>query len=488
MHADDRLVDERPAPGAPTPSATATTATTPVASGEPERSWTRRQWALAGLAATVGTLGRWWALGASGLSFDEAFTAEYARLPLSELPGALRAADSHPPLDYLLRHALVGAHAEWLLRAPSAVFSTLALLLVVAWMRRRSWFGLAVVVLCAAGPFLVLHGRQARMYALLTLLGVALAMLAERWWRGDERRGLVAAVAALVAVACLDHAGGLFLAVGVASLPGLRRDAAAWWWRAAPVAGVALWAVVWGPSFLDQTARGSSSWVPLTSPGSVAATLAGLASFVAGAEWLVVALLVAGALCLRVVDRTLARLLACLFGVPFCLLVLVGLRFHVLLPRSLAGSAWAAPVALAALVTWLWRRRVALGVSAVVLVAAVSARSLARAVTFDEGASSAVRLAVAAVEPGDGLLVHPGWWWPLAAWNGTGGDRAGEPPPAALRNADGWYWERPGDGPTGRTWVLRPSSYAFDTSRWPGCGSVDLGEEWAVDCVVTGTP
>lgn len=476
MHPTGELVEARPEPR---PAA---------APGRRAGVWTPAQRAVVALAAAVGVVLRWWGLGSSGLSFDEAFTAEYARLPLSALPGALRATDSHPPLDYVLRHWLVGAHDEWLLRAPSALFSTLALVLVVAWMRRRAWFGVGVVALTAVSPFLVLYGRQARMYALLTLLGVAVAMVAERWWTGDRRPRVVVAVGALVAVACLDHAGGLFLAAGVFCLPGVRRDRDAWWWRAAPVAGVLVWALVWAPSFLDQTAQGSSSWVPLTSPASVASTLGGLASFVTGAEWLVAALLVGGTVCLRAVDRTLARLVVCLFGVPLALLVVAGLHFHVLLPRTLGGAAWSAPVALAALVTWLWQRRAALGIAAAVLLVAVTARSLVRAVTYDEGASAAVDRAVAAVEPGDGLLVHPHWWWPLAVWNGAEGDRFGAAPPTALQDAEGWYWARPGALPTGRTWVLRPSSYGFDTSRWLACGSVDLGEGWIVECVTTGGP
>ena len=204
--------------------------------------WTTAQRWSAGVSILVGVVARWWALGAAGLSFDEAFTAAYSRLPLHEIPGALRQADSHPPLDYVLRHPLVDAHSELLLRAPSAVFSIAALVLVAGWMSRRSWFGVGVVAIFALDPFLVLYGRQARMYALMTLLGVGVAILSERWSRGDTRPTVVAAVGGLLTLACLDHAGGLFLAVGVATLPGLRRDRDAWWWRAAPAVAVAVWA------------------------------------------------------------------------------------------------------------------------------------------------------------------------------------------------------------------------------------------------------
>jgi hypothetical protein len=453
---------------------------------EPGR-WTAEQRLLVGAAVAAGVIARWWALGARGLTFDEAFTAAYARFPLGDLPGALRTTDSHPPLDYLVRHPFAGSNSELMLRLPSAVFSTLALALVVVWMRRRSWFGVGVVALFALSPFQLLYGREARMYALMTLLGVAVAMLAERWLGGDHRPLVVVGVGALVAVALFDHAGGLFLAAGVFVLPGLRRDRAAWWWRLSPVAAVALWALVWGPFFLDQTAQSSSSWVPLSSPGSVASTVAGLVAFLSGTQWLVAPMVVAGVVCVVVLDRTLGRLVVSLFVVPLGLLVVTGIHFHVLLSRTLAASAWAVPVALTALVAWLWRRRVALGVAVAVIVAALTLRSFPRAVTYDEGSSAAVSRGIDAVAPGDGLLVQPHWWWPLATWNGADGGIDGQVPPPDLGDLDGWYWMRPGAEPTGRTWILEPGSYRLDTGRWTSCGGLEpLGDGWELSCVVTG--
>jgi uncharacterized membrane protein len=453
---------------------------------EPGR-WTSAQRPIVGAAVVLGVVARWWALGASGLTFDEAFTAAYSRLPVVDIPSALRANDSHPPLDYLIRHLFVGPHSELVLRAPSAVFSTLALVLVTVWMRRRSWFGVGVVALFALSPFQLLYGREARMYALMTLLGVAVAMLGERWLRGDHRVGVAVAVGVLVAVACLDHAGGLFLAAGVAVLPGLSRYREAWWWRAAPVAGVAVWAVLWAPSFLDQATVSTASWVPLTSPNTAADVISGLATFTEGTRWIVAPLVLAGVVCTWVLDRVLGRLVVALFVVPFGLLAFTGLHFHVLLPRTLAASAWAVPVVLASLVAWLWGQRMVLGVAVAVLVVVMTLRSLPRAVDYDEGTSAAVARGLASVPPGDGLMVHPRWWWPLATWNGAGGGIRGDEPPTVLNGVDGWYWVRPGAEPTGRTWVLGPASYRLDTSRWPSCGPLEpLGDDWELSCVVTG--
>jgi hypothetical protein len=112
-------------------------------------------------------------------------------------------------------------------------------------------------------------------------------------------------------------------------------------------------------------------------------------------------------------------------------------------------------------------------------------RSLSTALTYDEGTGTAAVAAREMVQPGDGLLVHPNWLWPLAWWN-LETDRGGAPPPA-MADVDGWYWVRPGAAATGTTWVLHPRAYAFDTGRWPSCGPTEeLGDGWLVDCVVTG--
>src|SRR4029077_9540135 len=89
-----------------------------------------------------------------------------------------------PPLDYLIRMPFAQAGAsDFVLRMPSLVFSIAALALFAVWMRDRGRVGLLATALMACSAFQVSYGGEARMYALLELLGVAAAMLAERWWR-----------------------------------------------------------------------------------------------------------------------------------------------------------------------------------------------------------------------------------------------------------------------------------------------------------------
>ncbi len=283
-----------------------------------EDRWTSTQRAVVAASVVVGVVLRWWALGSARLSFDEAFTAAYADLPLSDIPDALRGHDSHPPLDYLLRHWLAGLHSEFWLRAPSAVFATAALVVVAWWMRRRSWFGVAVVVLFAVAPFQVLYGRQARMYALMCLLGVVLAVISERWLDGRGERRLAMAMAVVVVLACLDHAGGLLLAAGVLVVPGLRRDRASWEWRGAVVAALAAWALLWAPSFLDQADGNSALWIPHTDLSSADGLVNGLVSLLEGTFGLVTVLTLLGGAALLAVRPRLARLWGALFSSPSC--------------------------------------------------------------------------------------------------------------------------------------------------------------------------
>ena len=83
---------------------------------------------LLGAFVLVGIVLRCWALGSTRLSFDETFTAMAARLPVTTLFTYLRHADTHPPLDYLIRVPLAraGVSDGWF-RFPSVVESVLAL-------------------------------------------------------------------------------------------------------------------------------------------------------------------------------------------------------------------------------------------------------------------------------------------------------------------------------------------------------------------------
>jgi mannosyltransferase len=139
----------------------------------------RHHWVVAevGLVLLVTMVGAWLrfqGLGRDSFWFDEAMSASWAPLPPRELLQEI-AKDVHPPLYYLLVHAVVGlGESETVLRAPSALFGTLSipLLYVVG----RAWFsglvGLLAAFLLAISPVHLWHSQDARMYTLLTLEGL----------------------------------------------------------------------------------------------------------------------------------------------------------------------------------------------------------------------------------------------------------------------------------------------------------------------------
>src|SRR5262249_34274333 len=139
---------------------------------------------LLGALVGVGVVLRVWGLGAHRLGFDEAFTAMAGRKSVTDLLAYLRVRDSHPPLDYLIHVPLARAGVrELVFRAPSVVCSIGALVLFAWWMRSRGLAGIVATGLLAFSTFQLVHGREARMYADLELLGVAAAVVADSWLR-----------------------------------------------------------------------------------------------------------------------------------------------------------------------------------------------------------------------------------------------------------------------------------------------------------------
>ncbi len=123
------------------------------------------------LAVAIGLLLRFWTR--SGLWLDEALTVDIARLPLHDIPEALKH-DGAPPLYYYLLHfwiALFG-QSNYAVRSLSGVIAVVTL--PVGWLCGRRFGGRAVawttLVLLASAPFASYYGTEARMYALIILL------------------------------------------------------------------------------------------------------------------------------------------------------------------------------------------------------------------------------------------------------------------------------------------------------------------------------
>jgi mannosyltransferase len=157
------------------------TAAAPCFTAKERRSLQRRYefvWLIVALA--VGALVIFWRLADKSLHIDEAFSYGEVVLPLPKLLHSVAYGDFHPPLFYLVFHAIDG----WLhLPAPEYRYFTapFGLLTIVAtWALARRWFGPAAAAVAAlvvaTEPMLVAEDRLFRMYVILTALGML------SWW------------------------------------------------------------------------------------------------------------------------------------------------------------------------------------------------------------------------------------------------------------------------------------------------------------------
>jgi hypothetical protein len=424
--------------------------------------WTPVQRGVALAAFLAGVAVRWVMLAATLPTFDETFTGVNARLPIGDIPGALRARDSHPPLDYLMRHVFAGTDSTFWLRFPSAVLGTATLVLVLWWMRDRGWFGVFVVVFSSFAAIQVLYAREARMYALVIFVGTVVAVVAERWLQESATKwSVIAGTAVLVGV--FGHVSVLFLVAGALLVPGLRTDREAWTWRVALGVPALVWAVVWGPSFRDQLDHQPASWIPHTSLTSARDAIAGQLTMYDGLAVLVLVAVVVGGVALLTRQLPLGRVWVCLFVAPAAAEMVLGFWQHLLLPRSLAFAAWAPVVAVAALVgrcvedrpPWLSARVGAVGAIAVSVLAV---GSVGAAASYEESSTAARQYVRSVAQPGDTLMTHPAFLGPMLRWDhpivdgGVGG--------VSLED-DTWSGVVVGAAPTGRTWVVVPDTYAY---------------------------
>ncbi|MCB0959415.1 MAG: glycosyltransferase family 39 protein [Acidimicrobiales bacterium] len=223
-----------------------------------------------GLALAVGVVLRFTTR--SALWLDEALSVNISRLPLGEIPDALRH-DGHPPLYYVLLHGWMAVFGEGdgAVRALSGLCALAVLpLLWIAGKRlggpRVAWCALAVVAL---SPYAIRYGTETRMYALMMVLGLAGwllyddALRAPTWprlaglalvsaaalWTHYWAMWLLAVVAgALVVQIAMAHRRGEGEAVGVrVRILG------------ALVAGGVLF-LPWAPALLYQSAHTGTPW------------------------------------------------------------------------------------------------------------------------------------------------------------------------------------------------------------------------------------
>lgn len=215
----------------------------------------------------------------SPLWLDEALSVNIARLPIADIPEALRH-DGHPPLYYVLLHGWmqVAGTSDAAVRALSGVLSVVTLPVAFLVGRRRGgpvlgWICLGVF---AMSPFVLRYATETRMYALITLLVLIGYLVLDDMVRRDrDGWGRVAAVALLTAALLYTHYWDLWLLVAVGGL------LAVTWKRRAPAArrgvsrailgmgiGAALF-VPWLPTLFWQSRHTGTPWSGPLRPASV---------------------------------------------------------------------------------------------------------------------------------------------------------------------------------------------------------------------------
>jgi hypothetical protein len=454
------------------------------ARAEPDQARTEPGWrggvALGALIA-LGIGLRCWNLGGTRLSFDETFTAVLGRLPITALISYVGHHDAHPPLDYLMRVPLARAGAtEGWFRLPSAVEATAALLVAAWWWRPLGRLGLIATGLLAISSYAVTYAHDARMYAALGLAGVVVAAAACTWLERPSAGALAAASVGVFAALWLQGGAMLVLPAALA-VPWLRRDRAAWQWRAAIAGAAAVWAAAWGPDFLVQLGLTRHSWVPLTDAHTALVSVNELVDLTPALAVLVLGLVAAGACCIG--PGPLRRVTGILGWGVIATYLVVGWHFHVLLPRSMAFAAWAPVVALAALCETALRRFRALGMATLALVVVLL---LPSALFAANPAPAPHAAAFAAVErvvgPGDEVVMTPPFLWTMPAWYfGVVWHQHGSAVERDDLQAEG---TEIGDGPpTGRVWLVVSVAYTAHTGGLPPCAPPQRLDQYVVYCL-----
>lgn len=244
----------------------------------------------------------------SPLWLDETITVNIARLPLHELPSALRQ-DGAPPLTYVLLHywiALFGS-STGAVRALSAGFGLAALPLAYFVGRRvgrtRGAYGarvtaLATLLLVAASPFAARYATETRMYALqivLVLVGyLVLTNLLDR-----PNVGWAAAVFVTATALLYNHYWSLYLVaivglglvIAAVRAPNGERRGPLYGIAALALAGVAF--VPWVPTLLYQLQHTGTPWaIPPPPTAGLAWTLVDFSGGDFWAAWPIVLILV----------------------------------------------------------------------------------------------------------------------------------------------------------------------------------------------------
>jgi mannosyltransferase len=217
----------------------------------------------------------------SPLWLDEALSVNIAKLPIGQIPAALRQ-DGHPPMYYVLLHAWMSVFGsgDVAVRALSGLFAVASLPLAWVIGRRRggprlAWLFTAVM---AMSPFALRYATETRMYSLLMVGMLVLYLLVDDVVRLD-RVGWprLVALALVSGLLLLTHYWSIWLLGSVELVLAWR------WWRhrgdrgrsgraflAIAVGGVLF--VPWLPSFLYQAVHTGTPWAGRVRPTNLVGT------------------------------------------------------------------------------------------------------------------------------------------------------------------------------------------------------------------------
>jgi 4-amino-4-deoxy-L-arabinose transferase-like glycosyltransferase len=236
------------------------------------------------LVVAAGLVFRFWTR--SGLWLDEALTVNIARLPLHQIPDALKR-DGAPPFYYYLLHfwMVPFGQSNDAVRALSGLLAVLTL--PVGWLCGRRFGGRAVawtmLVLLASAPFAVYYATESRMYALVILL-TGLGFLALQRAVKAPRPGNLIAVAVLAAALLYTQYWSIYLVAMV----GIWLIASIWrtrhrghpedspWAALIAIAIGCLLFVPWLPTFFYQTKHTGTPWA---APPNFSAVINALTGF-----------------------------------------------------------------------------------------------------------------------------------------------------------------------------------------------------------------
>lgn len=216
----------------------------------------------------------------SHLWLDEALSVDIARLPLGDIPDALRH-DGHPPLYYFILHGWMRMFGESDVAVRSLSGIVAVLTVPLAWYAGRriggSRTGWAAAALLSLSPFAVRYATETRMYSLVMLLVFAGYVLVSHtlervtWPR-------LAGIALVTGALLLLHYWALWLFAATVVVLVWRA------WRArgdtrartvrvlaAVLAGVAF-LVPWLGVMLDQSAHTGTPWASPARPTSIIAS------------------------------------------------------------------------------------------------------------------------------------------------------------------------------------------------------------------------